>query len=47
MMLNCQDFRLIQIRYSVCDFVSKISQKQLIFNLFVITLEDLKNKKSN
>ena len=32
---------------SVPNFVGKISQKQLIFNLFVITLKDVKNKKSN
>ena len=33
--------------FSVRDFVSKISEKQLIFNLFVIILKDVKNKKSN
>ena len=32
---------------SVHNFVSKISEKQLIFNLFVITLKDLKNKDNN
>ena len=29
------------------DFVSKISEKQLIFNLSVITWKDVKNKKRN
>ena len=32
---------------SVRDFVSYISEKQLIFNLFVIALKYVKNKKSN
>ena len=39
---------LVYCQYvSVRDFVSTISEKELIFNLFVINLKDVKNKKSN
>ena len=39
---------LVYCQYvSVRDFASTISEKELIFNLFVINLKDVKNKKSN